>query len=207
MPIRSKRIMRLLLLIFSALLSGQSDAQRILDYSDYRFTYRLSIDSSGEQDCFVNSITIIRKSNNLVVQTIDAPENSFWCDGVSFQLLDVNFDHQHDFTIAPPMPHLVNVCSYYWTFDPQKNRFYRDTLLEEICPTDFNPKKKVVTSRRRAFCCDVGIHTYKIVAGRPVEMESIESAVDYSDSSRYIVTKRKRIRGKMSIVSRKFERR
>lgn len=199
--------MRNLLFILLTLLSGQLSAQRSIDYTDRRFIYRISVDSFENNECSISSITIIQKSDKRIIQTIEAPDNSFLCDVGTFQLLDVNFDHLNDFRIDQPLPRLVNVCFYYWTYNPIKNRFYRDTLIEEICPTDFDYKKRVIKSHWRAFCCDEGTRTYKLIAGRPVEIENVESVVDERDDTRYIVTKRKLIKGKLKVVSRKFERR
>ncbi len=188
-------------------------SQKTLTYQDKTFIYNLSIigtlsADTVTADCFVKSISIVRRSDNKIVQTILPLENFLSCSFPKDQILileDMNFDGSNDLRIIHFIPAGPNVSYYYWTFNNKLGQFREDTALEEITSPEFNHAQKLITSFWRSSCCDHGLSTYRYIKGKPVLIEEVETAMDLNDNSKYITTVKKRIGGKLKLVKKTIE--
>jgi hypothetical protein len=209
-PIDKKPLLTILALL---VLANAAVAQKILSYQDSNFIYKITLDStlsgdSANYDCSIKSFSIIRQSDNKLIQTIEAPDNSFFRDLAKDQLFiieDVNFDGFNDLGIIQFIPAAPNIPYYYWTYNSNTKQFQRDTTLEEITSPEFHHDKKIITSFWRANCCDHGTSTYKYINGKLVLIEEEEVALAPKDDKKYIRTVKKRVNGKMILVKKVIE--
>jgi hypothetical protein len=107
----------------------------------------------------VKSISIIKKSDNKLMQTILPPENYFFCDMSQDQIFlveDVNFDNINDIRLLQFLPAAPNLPYYYWVYNSITKIFQRQKALEEITSPKFDHTKRIITSFWRASCCDHG---------------------------------------------------
>lgn len=186
-----------------------SHAQRLytLTFKDARFNYILTADSlvspdSVNYDCVIKKIQIADRKSNRVLQVITPPENNPPADvslAELFIIEDMNFDRVNDIRLMRFMPAAPNTPYYCWTYDTVVRRFVRNRVLEEITSPRFDPKAKRIYSFWRGSCCDHGLSTYKYINGRPVKIEEWEEAMDGSDTSRYITTEKKLVKGQWKV--------
>ena len=206
----------LILMLFIICLSFKLNAQITFNYTDKIFDYKVVVDSvlSGDSvnfDCVVKSISIFRKANKKIVQTIIVPENYTFFGRLEeskkyvFVLEDVNFDGFNDFRVIQFEPANPNIPYYYWTFNYKKQIFQRDTALEEITSPDIDHKRKVITSFWQAGWCDHGVDTYKYINGKITLIQKYEFACDEKNPELLISTTRKLINGKMKLVQRSVD--
>lgn len=190
-----------------------ANAQTTFKYQDKTFIYILRLDSALSADrvnyeCFVKSISVIKKADNKLLQTIIPPENKFFCDMPEDQVFiieDINFDKINDIRMIQFIPAAPNIPYYYWTFNNSKRQFERNTSLEGITSPDFDHKREIITSFWRASCCDHGLSVYKYINGKPIMIEESEVAQDPDDDTRYITTVKKRINGEMKLVKKTID--
>jgi hypothetical protein len=184
-------------------------AQKTVDFAGKAFHYRIVIDStlsadSVNWDCQVKSITILTAAGE-TVQKIRPPENGCSCGLPADQIFiieDVNFDRKEDIRLLQFEPADPNLPYYFWTYVPTMRRFVRQRSLEEITSPMFDHTHQVITSFWRSGCCDHGLNIYRYVNGKPLLFEAAEEAQDTDDETKTIVTLRKRIGGKMTLVKR-----
>jgi hypothetical protein len=100
------------------------------------------------------------------------------------------------------LPAAPNIRYYYWTYSPTKQQFQRQVALEDITSPEFDQKKKLIYSFWRASCCDHGLSTYKYVGGKPTLIEEAEVK---EENGKIITTVKRRVNGKMKLVSKKVE--
>jgi hypothetical protein len=207
-------LMRLLTTILTLLFFVVSaSAQKNYRYQDKNFVYNVAIDSALSADsvnyeCAVKSISITRKSDNKLAQTILPPENSCFCNMPQDQIFiveDVNFDNINDIRLLQYLPAAPNLPYYYWTYNPATKVFRRQKALEEITSPEFDHNNRIITSFWRKSCCDHGLSIYKYINGKPILIKESEAAQDLNGESKYISTVRKRINGKMKLVKKTID--
>ena len=203
----------LIALLLFLCINTLANAQKIYRYHDKNFTYRLVVDSalsndSANYECHVKSISIFKRSDQKLLQTISSPENSFFCDLSKEQVFiieDINFDKMNDIRLIQFIPAAPNIPFYYWTFNSKTNRFQRDTSLEEITSPEFDHRNKIITSSWRGGWANYGASTYKYINNKPVLVKEYEIMLDENDRTKHITTLKKRIHGKMRLVKRRVE--
>lgn len=173
--------------------------------SDSRFTYQVHIASQGQGDlrsCSVSAIAILDRANNQLRQRIKPEENDQDCQQLSSALVveDMNFDGYNDLRIRQLMPAAPNIPYYVWLYDPQTNRFTRNTALEEITSPVVDRVNQRIRSAWRANCCDYGEDTYGFLDGQLTLLQQTETTVDPNKSSRTITTFKQRVNGKMRLI-------
>jgi hypothetical protein len=190
-----------------------ANAQKIYHYYDKNFSYKLVVDSVLSDDsvnykCHIKSISIYKRSDQKLLQTISPPENSFFCHLPKEQVFiieDINFDKVNDIRLIQFIPAAPNIPYYYWIFNSKTNRFQRNTSLEEITSPEFDHRNKIITSSWRGGWANYGASTYKYINNKPVLVEEYETKLDENNRTKHVITLKKRIHGKMKLVKRRVE--
>lgn len=202
------------IIAFSFLMFGiNSLAQKIYSYHDQQFIYKLKIDSvlSGDSinyECIVRSISIRRASNHQLVQTIYPPENYFFCDINKREIFvaeDMNFDGVNDIRLIQFIPAAPNTPYYYWMYNKAANQFQRSKAFDNITTPEFDHKQKLIISSWRGGWANYGSSTYKVINGKPVLIEEYETKESENDSTKHILTQKKRINGKLRLIKTTIE--
>jgi len=190
-----------------------SSAQKICKYHDKQFIYKLTLDSvlSGDSvnyQCSVRMICILKRSNHQLVQTINPPENYFFCDINKKEIFvaeDMNFDGVNDIRLIQFIPAAPNTPYYYWMYNNTTHQFQRNKAFDNITTPEFDRKQKLIISSWRGGWANYGSSTYKIINGKPVLIEEYETKELENDSTKHILTQKKRINGKLRLVKTTIE--
>ncbi len=136
------------IVLFFFINQNKIDCQRIIIYSDKKFSYTLRKDSIDyvdylkSNDSAIKEIIITRLSDNKVIQKIIPEDNDFDRAGKEgFIIEDMNFDGFNDFRLCEIRGNHANAY-YYWIYNPISKKFARDTSLEQISSPYFDQKKK-----------------------------------------------------------------
>ena len=206
--------MRFLVILLLVFIYTGASAQKTFTYSDKTFIFKILIIKSKDNrpdndECTASTISIYRKSDMKLMQTISPPENYFPCfmslDEIFF-LEDINFDGLTDFRLMTHLPAAPNVPFYYWIYDPKKQQFQQDTTLEVITSPDIDHKHKIITSSWRGGWGDYGCSTYKYIKGKITLIKEYESVKDDNNHHETIKeTTKKLVNGIMKLVESKTE--
>ena len=160
----------------------------------------------SDSACSVNSIEVYENKDGKLTQTIVPDENSFYISNAApLTIEDMNFDTYDDISIEH-FTGVPNENDYCWLYDPKKQQFIRDTILEQASPTEFDHKNMLVISDWTASAGSAGITTYKYINNRLTKIKDVaETAVhDEKTGKEYFdVITRVRTDGKMKTISKK----
>lgn len=151
----------------------------------------------------IESISITRKSDGKLLQTIIPPANS--CKyTVSKKLLlvseDINYDGYPDlrlirsFTYASPLIHYS-----FWTYNPAVQKFEYDKTLDTISSPEFDPLHKEITSRWKSGKTR-GANTYSYTDDKLTLIRQETEHVNPDNPQQEIITKKELIDGEMKVM-------
>lgn len=199
--------------LLMTLFISQAFAQQSLNFNDQNYSYHIiiHIDKKNEPpvQCSVKSMTVIRKSDKKVIQTI-YPDNSYNCfdnfhikdsNVAVFMLDDINFDGYNDFMIIESFPVIPGYCKTYnfWIFNKLKQQFQQDTLIGFLSDPLIDHNSRLIKTISCGCCGDEISGIYKWENGVLVLIEETQSG-QYFDFSKDRIITRKLINGKMKIV-------
>lgn len=150
----------------------------------------------------VDSIQVLEKNKGNHIQTIFVSENENYPSANSpLRFEDLNFDGYSDIAVLQNNA-TANTSELYWLYNPAKKKFEESVELEAITSAVFDHQNKEITSFWRSSCCDHGFSTYRYLNGKLLLVSEIEEklSLDY----KLLHTEKKRINGKMKLVSSKY---
>lgn len=119
-----------------------------------------------------------------------------------FIIEDMNFDKKTVIWLMRFFPAAANISYYYWIFNNLIKKFERIKSLQQITSPEFDPKTELIFFCWPGSCRSHGQHTNKYINRKPVLIQESEVAQDLNDSTKYIITLNKRIRGEKCVLSK-----
>jgi hypothetical protein len=176
-----KYLLSILLLLF--INQNKIDAQRVIKYADKKFSYTLIKDS----------IIIARLIDNKIIQTLipKKQSNSLW-NKYDFHIEDMNFDGYSDIRLINEA-NGINMKYLCWLYNPSKEIFEENKILENIISPFFDFKRKRIISAWSNNTNQFGKSIYKYENGNLLLYESREDKINSEANDSVIVIIQKRI--------------
>jgi hypothetical protein len=155
--------------------------------------------------CKIKSISVFKKVNNKLIQTIVVPENFIDCSIQNpLEIGDKNFDGINDLKLFKEITTSRNLVHYYWFYSNKTNKFERNKELENLPTPSFNARDKVITTsydkKDHIISC-----TYKFINNKLILVEDEDLFSDAKNSAKTHIIRRKLINGKMKTISHTME--
>ncbi len=188
-----------------------TSAQETKQFSDKHFSFDIKVDSTKDYYgyyYFVSVITVTRLSDKKIVQKlIPGPDDGWeYHSYEGFIIEDMNFDGFNDIRLLTMVGKRGNKAYCYWIFDPVKQQFKRDSLLEEISAPYFDPKTKTIHEGWHEANQDGGTNVYRFINKKLTQIyEKVSKTIyDDNDQKRIHLIIQKMVKGKMKLVYDKY---
>ena len=177
----------ILTLLFITMVMINVFAQKTWNFEDKTFNYLVAVDSFsydsgdywGRYNNAIKSVTIFRKADNKLFQTIIPPYNRFDSYDTlipKFIIDDLNFDGINDFLVIWLYPNAPPAVPYYfWIFDQENQQFQRDTIVEILNSPIIDHKRKKISTSFFACCAVYEESIYKVKKGKITQIELMHS--------------------------------
>jgi len=206
-----KKIKIALLLPFLFIHPTNISAQQPKQFADKHFLFELKVDSTKEYYgyyYFVTAITVTRLSDKKIVQRLmPGPEDDWkYYSYKGFLIEDMNFDGLNDISLLTMVGKRGSEAYCCWIFDPVKQQFNRDSLLEEISAPFFDAKTKTIHEGWHEANMDGGNNVYRFIKKKITRVYEWENQTIYDDKDqkRIHLTIKKLVKGELKLVYDKY---
>lgn len=179
------------------------DVYHPTEIRDSLFALHIYYDSTkngiGEWQHHVKSVNVSYLADPTKKQTLLMPEVfPFESYHIPVVMEDMNFDGYSDFRVLDFVMMYGQSSYHYWLYNPVKDAFEPDTVLEKTSSPHFDPQTKTVfSSCRGAGPFDEVNETFTWGEGKLVLQEREEFITKHDYQNTYIIAMTKRINGKL----------
>jgi hypothetical protein len=146
------------------------------------FEFKMVGEEKEDNTKIVTKIEVLKKGQNTVVQVLDGFQAEVAKNEMpSYE--DLNFDTFKDLRLMQFLPTDESIAYFYWLYDFEKEKFIRNTQLEEkVFSPSISQDNKHLVSQWRKKNGTFGSDTFKFISAFDFKLVQQEKYIPYQDS-------------------------
>lgn len=159
----------------------------VITHGLFRFNLSTEKNSDNPYFCKIDKIDVSKNQNFL--QTIQVPDNEFYCDQTDDLLIfvDANFDGSDDLEISTSIA-ATNAFYGFILFNKTTGKYEVSNNMGSLSNPQFDKAKKIVTEYNHDSCCHGTLYKYKFVNNKLTKFEVDELYDDGNFSTTTVET-------------------